>query len=70
MASTETSSLSTDRTASESVDIPQVVRGKVCGTPPLDHTGMIKLRILGQHTGIRYTYRGDGISWRMAYAHK
>ena len=51
------------------MDIPELVCGKVCGTPPLNHTGMIKLRSVGQYTGIRYAYRGDGV-WRMASAQK
>ena len=64
---TEISSPTTDLTAP--LDIPELVSGKVCGTPHLNHTGMRKLRSLGQYTGIGYTYRGDGV-WRMAYEHK
>ena len=63
-------SSTTDITAPPSaVDIRELVCGKVCGTPPLNHAGMGKLRSLGQYTGIGYTYHGDGV-WRMAYAQK
>ena len=64
---TELCSPTTDTSAP--VDIPELVCGKVRGKHRLNHTGMRKLRSLGQYTGIGYTDHG-GRDWRMAYTQK
>ena len=49
--------------------MPELVYEKMCGTFPLNHTGMRTIRSQGQSTGIGYTYHGDGVR-RMAHAQK
>ena len=68
----QTRSLATDITAP--ADIPESVCGNVCGTHPLNRTGLRKLYIcvhLGpqQYTRIGYTHRGY-LVWPMADAQK